>query len=260
MGNPAYLYENLIETASITSSTEDAAYPLENLYHPWLAKAFKFTVTTGGWIEFDFGSPQSFDTVCIHGHNLNSAATIAITAGAAPAPAGSIGAPSWAKYNIWDDVGAQTYRYLRVTIVDSNSVATRIGGIRIGTRVELSRPRRLGETPWSRDQKNLTGETYRGVISAYKRYAREKRRWLFQMLGQSQLDALRTLHELVDGNLVPFTMIEDTERAEALFGRKEETFDPQEEIEPSVYGGAEIYLYDYLMDFIEDSHGVDIEA
>jgi hypothetical protein len=252
MGLPAYLVTNLISgNSTITSDTEDANYPHENLYDQILANPFRFTVTTGGYIEVDLGSAQSFDTIFLGGHNLDASATIVITAGNSPAPTTGIAAPAYRAGGMVAVITpTQSARYIRITITDSNTDNTEIGELVIGARVALPRSFRHGFGGGVLQQ-NLQMETERGVKWVYKQYQREQREYEFRIDGDAELSDFRTLHNAVDGNLTPFVWIPDISGTDVYYVRKERGFAFTELREKDA-------AYDYRMSLSEETPGTSV--
>jgi hypothetical protein len=67
-------YDNLLENATITSTSENANYPLENLYHNWKRKYFQavddvLSLT----ITLEWTVPQTIEAIGIAYHNLDGA-------------------------------------------------------------------------------------------------------------------------------------------------------------------------------------------
>jgi hypothetical protein len=67
-------YDNLLESATITSTSENANYPVENLYHNWKRKYFQagddvLSLT----LTLEWSIPQTIEAICIAYHNLDGA-------------------------------------------------------------------------------------------------------------------------------------------------------------------------------------------
>lgn len=250
----AVLLNNLITgSTAITSSTEDSDFPLENLFDRDLGKPFKFTLTTGGWIEFDFGSAVDLDSVAILNHNFDSTVTVTITAGNTPNPGSTVGTPSYRARGIWSDVGTQNVRYVRITIVDSNSVQTGIGQIVIQERLELPRAHRYGKTP-GRERADIFHETIRLKSYVYALGYRNVRDYVWRVL-ETELANFDTWDDAVEGRLYPAVFIVDTSGTEVLYVRKQRDYRPNELTDPMDVSG-----YDYRIELREESHGVELES
>ena len=71
-------YVNLVDSATLTESDQDAIYPAENVQNQRLAKAWRTTVLTGITMTADMGGTVAVTMAAILGHNLTSGATITI--------------------------------------------------------------------------------------------------------------------------------------------------------------------------------------
>jgi len=63
-------YDNLLKTATLTATNENANYPVENVYHRWQRKTFKATTTTVITAVLD--DVVSLSSVILDYHNLTS--------------------------------------------------------------------------------------------------------------------------------------------------------------------------------------------
>jgi hypothetical protein len=127
---------------SATPSTEDSAYPIENLLNGNPAKPFKFDATSGD-IVFDFGAPTQLDIFAIVMHNLDAGLNVRIQGNATNAWGGptldqAVVIPAYDKdgfpVNPWVDltgIGSRTFQYWRLHI-PVNSVKPALGHIHLG--------------------------------------------------------------------------------------------------------------------------------
>lgn len=258
MSNPAYVYENLVETqldgsppgGSASSSTEDATYGLENLYDGIYAKPFRFTSTSGGYIEIDFGSAQSFDTVFIGGHNMLAAGGT-VKAGASANPSTTVGTIVHRDQDIWVNTGTQSARYVRVTLTDTNSENVQIGELVIGLRVALPRPPQWGIEPEDIDE-GVTLETNGGVLWDYEYFKRYGLDLPFRF-PESERAAFRLFNTHVDR--VPFVLIPNPATVDAYYGRKLRGIKPRPA--GAFRDGSSLALwYDLLIQFRTESLGL----
>lgn len=221
---PAYIVTNRITgDTTITSGTEDSTYVLENLYNQNMAIPFKFTVTTGGWIEFDFGSTIAADTIAVLGHNFNSGATITLKSGNTPAPAATLATLTYRQYDIWESWVDLTHRYYRLEVSETNTENTMIGEIYIGSRVALSKRRSYTSTPGLSHQK-VTHETVKGSKYVYSLFDRRKFEERFINLTDAQVAEINTLDAAVNGSETPFVWIPDTDEIAVYYVRKEDEY------------------------------------
>lgn len=73
-------YNDLAKLQILTDSTEVSGYPGTNVVHAHLSRTWRTTSAAAQWIKFDagVGNTISFDTACIIGHNLTSAAVVKV--------------------------------------------------------------------------------------------------------------------------------------------------------------------------------------
>ncbi|MBU2177656.1 MAG: discoidin domain-containing protein, partial [Gammaproteobacteria bacterium] len=83
-------YQNLVDSAVITASSEEASLPAANVTAFHKSKVWRATGCAAEWIKFDLGSPQDITEIIIVGHNFSSGATVQIELNATDA----WGAPS----------------------------------------------------------------------------------------------------------------------------------------------------------------------
>ncbi len=258
MGYPAYLIANLVEDGTLSSSTEDADYPLENLFDQILAKPFKAVSTTTAYIEVDHGSAVPYDTVAVLNHNLTAAGTAVVTGGAGAAPASVIGASTYRANDIWWNVGSRNERYTRITLADANTRNLYVGELVVGLRTALPRASRWGRQQ-GLEETDLEHETNRGVKWPYKLVSREIREYVFRF-PESEFAAFKLLHQTLQGQLRPFLYIPNVALTEALYVRKEPSFRPQSNDAPGMDGSLLATWYDYTLTLTEESRGVEILA
>ena len=119
-------YSNLVDapTTVITSNSEVASLPDDNVQTFWKSKVWRATGDAAEWIKFDFASALPVWVVAIVGHNFSSGATVTLELHASDA----WGAPTVSQviaYNadimLYVFTSAQTYRWARITIADGSN-------------------------------------------------------------------------------------------------------------------------------------------
>lgn len=164
-------YSNLVNAAAtvITSNSEVASLPDDNVKTFWKSKVWRATGDTAEWIKFDFGSAQDVWVVAIVGHNFSSGATVTLQLNAADA----WGAPSVSQAITYDaDImlyvftSAQSYRWARITIADAANSDGYVECGRIFLGGYLS-PERDFPNGWSVEQVDPSqiGESFDGAES-----------------------------------------------------------------------------------------------
>jgi len=228
MGFPAYLSEDLLAgidfDTDVSSSSEDSDYPLENLADRNPANVFKFESATNGYIEFDFGSTQSINTIALLNHSFDSGDNITVKAGASPDPSTVI---ATFIYRARDMVAflstAESARYLRL-VWSGATAAHSIGEMVVGESVTLSSQfsQRIGSQTV---EKKIRRETPRGVKSSFDLYCLEQREYLFRELSTTEKNAFRTMHESLGGDRYPMLWLPNVSTSEVLYGYKQENFE-----------------------------------
>lgn len=248
----AYLFTNLIDSnATITPSSEDSAYPVENIYDKLAAKVFRSESPTSLTILIDFGVARQADTIVIINHNLTSGATLSLKADGSNPPTTEIATPSYRENDLWKAFNATSARYWLLMITDSNASDIQIGQIIIGTRVALPRARRIGGYSPAKERFVISSETYAGVNWNYHIFQRQRFNPIFRILA-SELAIFTALDALIYGNTYPFIYIPDASAVDCYYVRKEESYEPQE-----IDVSSEI-VYDYQMTLVEESRGLEI--
>lgn len=254
----AYLVNLITSAAVITPSTEDSAYPAENLYDRQSARVFRCTSGAALTVLVDFGAAITADTIALVNHNLTAAATLSLRAGASSPPSTVITAPTYRQYDLWKAFTSTSARYWLLSITDSNPEDIEIGQLIIGARVVFPRARRIGHSyvP-AKKRSNISGETYAGVLWNYHLFERHQFNPTFRVGSAADLAILSGLDVAVYGNLWPFLYIPDTTGADCYYVRKEMDFEPQEY--DGRVAGPEL-VHDYQMTLIEESRGLDIQS
>jgi hypothetical protein len=117
-------YQNLVDTAVITASSEEAGLPASNVTTFHKSKVWRATGCAAEWIKFDFGSAQDITEILIVGHNFSSGATVQVELNASDA----WGTPTVQESIVWHgDImliefdSAQNFQWGRVTIADGSN-------------------------------------------------------------------------------------------------------------------------------------------
>jgi len=124
-----FLMYNKLQDCTLTPSTANELYPVENLYSFRRAEQFRFTGNTSENLVI-FKGGLSFDSIVIDSHNLTSSATVKIQANASDSwtsPTVDITATVADVISyVWASV--QSYDYVRILIEDpTNTAPIRLG-------------------------------------------------------------------------------------------------------------------------------------
>lgn len=132
-------YDNLVDNATLSASSEAAGYFVSNIKEQQLSKVWKSTSGSGQWILIDFGSAQSVKGVFVAGHNLLSGSTIKIQANSSDdwtsPPVDESLTYGEICYKLFSS--AQSYRYWRVYLDDSSLSEISVGRVFLGDLLEL---------------------------------------------------------------------------------------------------------------------------
>lgn len=172
-------YGDQAKLKTLTDSTEALGYPGTNAVHPHLSRVWRTTAAAAQWIKFDagVGGVITFDTACIIGHNLTSAAVVSVQtstadAWAPPDTASRNGDPTQAIITVDLGPSPTAVRYARVYIDDAANPAgyLSIGRVFLCTRWEgdpIDRGFSVAINDTTVITRSLTGQAFAdlGVIS-----------------------------------------------------------------------------------------------
>ncbi len=131
-------YTNLLDSGTLTESSEAAGYVVENVQDQRLAVKWISNSTTTQTVIVDLGGSTAITVMALLGHNIASGCTIVVNANTAD----SWGSPAVTNTMTWNAgaiikfVSPQTYRYWRFSISGS-SQAIQIGRLWLGTYVTV---------------------------------------------------------------------------------------------------------------------------
>lgn len=253
----AFLVNNQISgSATLTPSTEDDAYPVENLYGLQAANIFRCESKTALTILIDFGAAVTADTIAIINHNFSDVSVLSLKAGSVNPPTTVVASPTYREHDIWKSFVSLAARYWLLTITDSNANYLEIGQLIIGTRTAMPRARLMGGYKPAKKRSNLTEETYAGVPYVYHLFERHEFNPSFRVASAAELAILQDLDDQTYGNFKPFLWIPDQLGTECYYVRKQRDFEPEEQ--KGRLPNAEL-VHDYQMLLVEESRGLDIQ-
>jgi hypothetical protein len=247
----AYLLNMITAACTLTPSTENSVYPVENIYGEQASNVFRSTSTTSLVIEMDFGAAVSLDTIAIINHNLVAGATFSVKAGAAPTPSTVVATPVFRAKDLYKIFTPVSARYWSLTIAGTNPSNIQIGQLLMGVHVDLPRARKIGGFTPATSRTSISIETVGGANWVYPLHKRKVFNPTFQLIGTSDLTAMETLDEVVDGDSHPFVYIPSITDVACYYVRKEQSFEPSE---------TEYNLSEYLLLLREESGGLEISA
>ena len=255
MGNLAYLTnsDNKLVGSTITPSSAASAYPIANLTGLPISKPFRFTGDTSENLQIDLGSALPIDLIALVNHNLTSAATITVNAGASANPDGSTYTTTvtWRARDAFKLLSSpQTYRYWKIIIADSANTDTfiELGFAMLGDSTTLGFNYRYGGT-FIDEQNNLEVETEFGSPHVVELHDRVRLSLPFNNIQASEAVTLRTLYRTLKRNLVPLFLIPDAAVNDGYFGRWVSQYERQDDFYRSV-----------TVEFLQDGKGDRIAA
>lgn len=251
MGMPGYLSHasNLAVAATLSASTEDAAYPLANLVDGLVGVPFRMTATSG-WIELDFTTAMAPTAIVVGNHNLTSG-TIDVTAGAAPAPVTAVVSIPFRQYDMAVIIPAESHRYWRLTFPTAPANIS-VGQLMVGLEVAL--PRRYAYQGHTKGRRRsiVTHESENGVVRSFLRYERRIFGYTWNMLTEAQVDAdILAFDALLAGTLNPVAWWPDLDSDEEAYIVRLSDEGIQADSDDQGYWG-------YSINLNEESRGADI--
>ncbi len=136
---------NLVESATVTASSEDANFLGTNAAALPVSKPWKSAdgVMTGAKLLIDLGSAQAIDAIALVNHNLRSASTLTVRGGTVTDPAGSDYQATMtyrAKLSWLLLSAAETWRYWSFELDDAGHPDNhvRAGYAMLGTKIPLN--------------------------------------------------------------------------------------------------------------------------
>jgi hypothetical protein len=176
-------YNDQAKLQALTVSSEASGYPGVNAVHPHLSRVWRSTACAAEWIKFDAGAGLTilFDTACIVGHNLTSAAVVRVQTDDADgwAPPGGVnlsGDPTRSIIFVDLRPSPTARRYARVYIEDAANPDgyVRIGRVFLCTRFEgetIDRGFRDSVEDTTVVSRSLTGQVFADVGVQHRVYA-----------------------------------------------------------------------------------------
>jgi hypothetical protein len=242
--------QNNLSGSAITASSSNSSYPLSNLNSLPISKPFRFTGATSENLQIDLGSAKTISLVALVNHNLTSAATITINAGASANPDGSTFTTTipWKLYDAWKVLNpAQTYRYWKIIIADSSNpnAFIQLGYGLMGTAIVLS-ANFSNQWQFSEQYENLEVQSEYGTPHVVKLFKRIQLDLPFQNIQEADGAVLRALITALNRNVTPLFLIPDSSRTDAIFCRLESNLDRTIDVN---------YLQTTTLSFVEEGRG-----
>ena len=222
MAYPAVLssQDNFTTSASLSSSSAVAAYPLANAVALPISKPWRTTGCTSEYIEFDFGAAKAWTLISIINHNLTSAATITVYAGSSPNPGSSVGTIAWRKYDAFSVAYAVNQRYVRIVFADSTNPLgfLQIGYIMAGSFTQFVAGVAF-DYPFEDAYQNLKVQTEYHVPHVAKLDYQVNLQFTFNQLSVAAMATIRALFQESFSDLYPLFWITDSAVNDGYFMR-----------------------------------------
>jgi len=225
--------DNVTPNASIVATTEDSAYPAENIANLNPAKPAKLTGTTGNWV-FDFTSAQRVDLVAIIHHNLTAGLEVRIQGNAtdswsSPTFNQQITIPAYKEdgypTNPWLDLralsgySASGFRFWRLVVVGTNGAAVAIGEFVMGSLFRSLDPNIDWGVKVREDRRVVEHTTDYGVSNIYELGVTVRGFQGSLDSPDTQADALDAWWRDTRGRVRPFLLVPDGTVNDAWFVR-----------------------------------------
>jgi hypothetical protein len=223
MGNLAYLANtsNQYVTATLTVSSEQAAYPKLFSQELPISKPFRFVGDSSENIQIDLGSAQTITLIAILNHNLTSSAGITVFGGSTPNPNGSqfTTTMTWREHDAFK-VLSQSWRYWKIIFSDAANPDTfvQIGYVMMGSMTTLGFNFAYG-WQFTDEHVNLELESEFGVQHVAEMFHRIVLDLSFQNITSANAAIIRQLQRDLKRNQIPIFLMPDAALNEGYFGR-----------------------------------------
>ena len=228
MGTLSYLKDsgNLFPNATLTETTENSSFPVENMNALPISKPYKTAdaALTGQKIIIDFGSAQTMDIFALVNHNLQSGATITVKGGNSSDPGSVITTITWREGLAWDILGSSvSHRYWSLTLDDAGNPDNhlRVGYFIMGLKTDLV-VNQFHE--WSKERvkrvRQVENELGAPMVGA-KIYEGTRITMSFLGLTDSERDTIDTFLDSLDIKIDPILLVPEATEADAFFSRLE---------------------------------------
>jgi len=196
------MWDNEIDSMTITSATEDANYPMTNLQDTRLSRVYRSTDDAAEYLLFDAGAGNTINptVICIAAHNITDGATISIQGNATDA----WGGPTVDETITHDSdtmilffTGA-ALRYWRLYIDDGSNPDTylEIGRVFLGTYLSLPPIEPAPNLPLRSTttvEESVTGQAY-----ANKRKVYREPGFIFPVVTDAQRQSIETMFRAIE--------------------------------------------------------------
>jgi len=221
--------DQLIGSATLTETSENANFPVENMAALPVSKPYKTAdgAVTGQKILIDFASAQSIDTFPLINHNLQSGATITVKGGSSQDPATVIATITHRPDVAWHILSAPvSHKFWSLTLDDAGNPDNhlRLGYFPMGLKTTLTFQI---QPEWSRERikipRSVENELGIPMIGA-ELFRGWRLIFSFDGLDLTEEETLHAFLDSLDRNKVPLLLVPDTNENDAYFVRLEENY------------------------------------
>lgn len=209
MADARWMYDNLVDAATLTASSEEATLPVENIQNEQRSKPWQTgTSVADEWVVLDLGSAQAFTCAVLLDHDLTSGdSAIAIEANATD----SWGAPSFSQAltRVAGPIAAyfasQSYRYVRIKLTKSSAGEARsIGRVFVGTYLDSATISSLNfdKVDPSPETKSIGGQSYHDIRPSFDRISVD-----FEVEAKAVRDSLEAMFDDVGKHTAIFVSL-----------------------------------------------------
>lgn len=175
MSNARLLWNNLVDTGTLTVNSEDSDFPKENIRHPFRTKVARTAGITSEWFKWDLATAQSVTCVALVNHNFDGSGTYKIQGNATD----SWGSPS-VDETITFNSGTMikfftggSYRWWRLLMTNSSGTYIEVGRPFIGSYYEFTRNFEISwndvDVDPSRSSLTIGGQEHSNIQDMYRR-------------------------------------------------------------------------------------------
>lgn len=215
--------DNKAVASGVVASANSTAsgYSVDNAILLPVAKVHRATGATSEYIELDLGSAQAITLAAVLNHNLSSAATITVKAGAAANPSTFTTTVTWREFDAFKTFTSETHRYWRFVFADATN---KNGFIQVGYLLlgAYTQPAFNFQFGWIQIPEFNTRRLETGYLVPNVEELAQRQRFEigFDGLTVAQADTVRkTLFESLKKDLTPWFFIPDGAVNDGYFGR-----------------------------------------
>jgi hypothetical protein len=200
--NQKFFYENLVEQATLTASSENAQYPLSNILDDRRTKVFRSTSNDTN-VVFDFGTARPVDMIMLVDSGLRGFGFLTATLEfnnsdlwTTPAYSIALTIDSTYGFAFAEMASTQSFRYARLVLTNTAGYCE-LSNLFLGQALDIgdmafSYPIRFAQENNASITKNRFGQRFIDEVNSYKTLSGQ-----LQTLNKSEVEALFEMAEYV---------------------------------------------------------------